>query len=128
MTILDLIKVAEMYTSICIFKHKSHESLFSGTTNTLYELCYRDLRERKILLLKIINNSLIAYFYKVKDMDYEKEIYLSIVNELLNSLSSRLLNKKLRDENDLVYSSYSTTSLLYFIFLLSNNRYLKLSP
>ena len=61
MTILDLIKVAEMYTSICIFKHKSHESLFSGTTNTLYELCYRDLRERKILLLKIINNSLIAY-------------------------------------------------------------------
>ena len=32
-------------------------------------------------------------------------IYLNVVRDLLNSLSSRLLNKKLRDENDLVYSS-----------------------
>lgn len=61
MTILDLIKVAEMYTSICIFENKNHELVFSGTTNTLYELCYRNLRERKILLLKVINNSLIVY-------------------------------------------------------------------
>lgn len=72
---------------------------------------YLNVREKtqNIVEESTFNNSLIAYFYKVKDMDYEKEIYLSIVNELLNSLSSRLLNKKLRDENDLVYSSYSTT-------------------
>lgn len=61
MTILDLIKIAEMYTSICIFKYKSHESLFSGTTSTLYKLCYRDLREKRILYLKILNDSLIVY-------------------------------------------------------------------
>ena len=61
MTIHELIKITEMYTAICIFKNGTHEHVFSGTTNTLYELCYRDLRERKILLLKVINNSLIVY-------------------------------------------------------------------
>ena len=32
-------------------------------------------------------------------------IYLGLIKSLLNSLSSRLLDKKLRDENDLIYSS-----------------------
>lgn len=46
----------------------------------------------------------IAYNYKVKDLKNEKDIaLLTIVKELLNSNSSRLLFDKLRKDNDLVY-------------------------
>ena len=50
-------------------------------------------------------DSAISYIYKVKDMNEEDTVYLNIIRDLLNSLSSRLLGKKLRDENDLIYSS-----------------------
>lgn len=50
-------------------------------------------------------DSAITYIYKVKDMKNEDIIYLRLLKDLLNSLSSRLLSKKLRDENDLIYSS-----------------------
>lgn len=61
MTIFELIKVTEMYATICIFKNGTHEHIFSGTTNTLYELCYKDLRGKKIMFLKVIDSSLIVY-------------------------------------------------------------------
>lgn len=51
-------------------------------------------------------NSVVSLYYKVKDMTIEDEIYISMIKELLSSGSSRLLNKKLRDENDYVYSSF----------------------
>jgi len=54
-------------------------------------------------------NSVISYAYKVKDMKFEDTIYLNILSDLLNSLSSRLLSKKLRDENDLIYHSYGVS-------------------
>lgn len=47
----------------------------------------------------------ISFLYKVQDMTKDDFIYLGIVKGLLGSLSSRLLNKKLRDEYDLIYSS-----------------------
>lgn len=50
-------------------------------------------------------DSAISYIYKVKDMNKNDIIVLNLIKDLLNSLSSRLLNKKLRDENDLIYSS-----------------------
>ena len=50
-------------------------------------------------------DSNITFAYKVKDMNYNDEILLKVCRDLLSSLSSRLLNKKLRDDNDLVYSS-----------------------
>lgn len=50
-------------------------------------------------------NSVISYVYKVKDMKFDDIIYLNVLADLLNSLSSRLLSKKLRDENDLIYHS-----------------------
>ncbi len=50
-------------------------------------------------------NSAISYIYKVKDMTENDIVYLNIIRDLLNSLSSRLLGKKLRDEYDLIYSS-----------------------
>lgn len=59
------------------------------------------------------NNSVSVMFYKVKDMKQDDEVLLSVVKELLSSLSSRLLNKKLRDEYELVYASYATTYINY---------------
>lgn len=53
------------------------------------------------------NNSVVIYYYKVKDMTSDDEIYLYTINQLLSSFSSRLLDKELRDKNDLVYSNYS---------------------
>lgn len=50
-------------------------------------------------------DSAISYIYKVNDMTEKDTLYLNIISNLLNSLSSRLLGKKLRDENDLIYSS-----------------------
>lgn len=41
-------------------------------------------------------------------MKKEDQIILSIITSLLTSLYSRLLNKKLRDENNLIYSSNVT--------------------
>ena len=51
------------------------------------------------------NNSILAFNYKVKDMKEEDEIYLAVIRNLLSSSSSRILYKKLRDENDLVYNT-----------------------
>ena len=56
------------------------------------------------------NNSVIAYNYKVKDMTIDDEIYLSLIRSLLSSSSSRILYKKLRDENDLVYNTDAETT------------------
>ena len=53
----------------------------------------------------IFKDSAISFVYKVKDMCEDDIVYLNIIRNLLNSLSSRLLSKKLRDENDLIYSS-----------------------
>lgn len=66
-------------------------------------------------------NSIITYVYKVKDMSYDDEILLNVCRDLLTSLSSRLLNKKLRDDNDLVYSSTVNVSLKYGLFIITSS-------
>lgn len=50
-------------------------------------------------------DSSLAFVYKVRNMKKDEYVYLNLVRDLLCSLSSRLLDKKLRDENELVYSS-----------------------
>lgn len=60
---------------------------------------------REITEKSNFNNSIIAYNYIVKNMTEKDEIYLSIIGKLLSSSSSRILYKKLRDENDLVYNT-----------------------
>ena len=60
---------------------------------------------QKITEEKEFRDSAISLIYKVKDMKQEDNILLSLVHSLLTSLSSRLLNKKLRDEYNLIYSS-----------------------
>ena len=52
-------------------------------------------------------NSVYLAFYKVKDMCEEDETLLTTVQGLLSSQSTRILYKRLRDENDLVYASYA---------------------
>ena len=61
-------------------------------------------------------NSTMLYFYKVFNMKKKDEVLLGVVKELLNSLSSRLLNKKLRDEHELVYSSFAVAFASYGVF------------
>lgn len=63
---------------------------------------------QKITEEKEFRDSAISLIYKVKDMKQEDNILLSLVHSLLTSLSSRLLNKKLRDEYNLIYSSEVT--------------------
>lgn len=53
----------------------------------------------------MFKDSTLTYFYKVKDMSEKDFNNLKLVKSLLTSLSSRMLDKKLRDENDFVYSS-----------------------
>lgn len=81
---------------------------------------YLPLRNKTISYCEdsTFNNSVSILFYKVKDMCEEDELLLSVVRELLSSLSSRLLNKKLRDDFGLVYSSYATTYCNYGILAI----------
>ena len=63
-------------------------------------------------------NSVMIYFYKIKQMKKKDEVLMGVVKELLNSLSSRLLNKKLRDEFELVYSSFAVCYASYGVFCI----------
>ena len=65
---------------------------------------------------KEFKDSSISFYYKIKDMSEDDFTKLSLVRGLLSSLSSRLLNKKLRDENDLVYSSKVLAYLRFGVF------------
>lgn len=68
-------------------------------------------------------NSSISIIYKVKDMCEDDIIYINCVCDLLNSLSSRMLSKVLRDENNIVYScgarSYSHYGAIEIIALIN---------
>lgn len=50
-------------------------------------------------------DSSLSIVYKITNMTKEDTIYLSLIKDLLSSGSTRLLNKKLRYEKDLIYSS-----------------------
>lgn len=63
---------------------------------------------QEVIETKDFKDSALSFIYKVKDMKKEDQIILSIITSLLTSLYSRLLNKKLRDENNLIYSSNVT--------------------
>ena len=65
---------------------------------------------------KNFKDSSVSFYYKIKDMSEDDFTKLSLVRGLLTSLSSRMLNKKLRDENDLVYSSKALAYLRFGVF------------
>lgn len=84
---------------------KKHQVL---ETDYIHYLAPYRTTPQKITEEKEFRDSAISLIYKVKDMKQEDNILLSLVNNLLTSLSSRLLNKKLRDEYNLIYSSEVT--------------------
>ena len=57
---------------------------------------------------KHFKDSSLSLVYKVENMKEEDTILLGLLKKLLTSQSTRLLNKKLRDEYNLVYSSNVT--------------------
>lgn len=57
---------------------------------------------------KKFKDSSLSLVYKVKNMKEEDTILLGLLKNILTSQSTRLLSKKLRDEYNLVYSSYAT--------------------
>ena len=61
-------------------------------------------------------DSALSFFYKIDNFNEDDFNCLSILNALLSSLSSRLLDKTLRDENDLVYSSRTLSYQRYGVF------------
>lgn len=95
----------EKITSLCnkyLYRKEFEEKEFDGylyyylkPTNQVQE------KEEK----STFKDSSFTYFYKIKDMSRDDEIYLSLLKDLLTSMSSRLLQKNLRDEKDLIYSS-----------------------
>ncbi len=58
-------------------------------------------------------DSSLSFIYKVKDMSTSDKVYIILVKDLLSSLSSSLLRKKLREEQELIYSSKVISYLHY---------------
>ena len=65
-------------------------------------------------------DSVLSLVYKVKNMTEDDFAYLGMVSGLLSSLSSRLLQKKLRDEHELIYSSSSSIALRFGILEINS--------
>lgn len=65
-------------------------------------------------------DSSLSLAYKVKDMTEDDFAYLGMVSGLLSSLSSRLLQKKLRDEHELIYSSSSSIALRFGVLEINS--------
>ena len=86
------------------YLYKNKDCLLSFSKNYNYFLKPR----KDIKLVEETGNfkdSAISLLYKVKDMNEDDFNYLSLVKSLLVSLSSRMLNKKLRDDYNFIYSS-----------------------
>jgi predicted Zn-dependent peptidase len=95
----------ERITSLCkkyLFQKEYSEKEYMGHL-------YFFLKPRDAVQIKLekstFKDSSLSYVYKIKDMCEEDKMYLSLIRDLLTSQSSRLLQKKLRDEEDLIYSS-----------------------
>jgi len=91
---------------------------FKNTEIEINQYNYLKVREevKEIKEQSSFHNSIYMNFYKVKNMQRKDEIYLGLLTELLSSSTSRILQKKLRDESNLVYSTvafnYSNYGLL----------------
>lgn len=71
---------------------------------------------QEIIETKSFQNSSLSLVYKIKDLKDVDRPYLELVRSLLISLSSRLLDKKLRDEYDLIYSSQVINYFRFGVF------------
>lgn len=64
-------------------------------------------------------DSVFSMVYKVENMSHEDMIYLQGIRSLLASQSARLLDEKLRNEYDLVYSTRVSTYLHYGVLVIT---------
>ena len=85
-----------------LYQKKYQETEFPA--NLYYFLKVRD-KVQEIEEDSTFKDSSLSYVYKVKDMKIEDKLYLSLLKDILTSLSSRLLHKKFRTDQDLIYSS-----------------------
>lgn len=88
------------------------------------------LKVREMVTLKCedsnFKDSIYSMVFKVKDINENDIILLNAIKDILSSPSSRLLDKVLRDDNDLIYSSlvkvYKFFGLLEItVFINKNN-------
>ena len=81
---------------------------------------YHYLKPRKevqeIIEKSTFKDSSISFVYKIKDFNDDEYVILNLLRDLLTSLSSRLLDIKLRDENELIYSSRVISNSNFGIF------------
>ena len=75
------------------------------TTDYIHYLKPNKEKPQEIVEEKEFKDSALSFIYKVKNMQKEDSIMLGLIQSLLSSQSSRLLSKKLRHENNLIYSS-----------------------
>ena len=108
------------------FTKTNNKKQYLKTDYIHYLLPYRK-EPQTITEEKYFNDSALSLIYKVKDMKQEDSILLGLISNLLTSLSSRLLSKKLRDEYNMIYYSkvnfYSNYGLLKItVYIDSKNR------
>lgn len=90
------------------------------------------LKVREMVTLKCedsnFKDSIYSMVFKVKDINENDIILLNAIKDILSSPSSRLLDKVLRDENDLIYSSlvkvYKFFGLLEITVYINKNNIL----
>lgn len=97
------------------YLYKYNDGLKEIEKNFNYFLKVRD-KVQVIEEKKDFKDSAVSLYYKIKDISEDDFTCISLVKSLLTSLSSRMLNKKLRDENDFVYSSKVVTYLRFGVF------------
>lgn len=98
------------------YLYKNLSSVDSFEKKYSHFLKVNESDEKFIHERKDFKDSSISFYYKVKDMKEDDFNKLSLVRSLLSSQSSRMLNKKLRDENDLVYASKAVSYLRFGVF------------
>lgn len=97
------------------YLYKNKEALIKFENEYNHFLKVRD-NVQIVCEKKDFKDSAISLYYKIRDIDESDFTKISLVKGLLSSLSSRLLNKKLRDENDLVYASNVATYFRFGVF------------
>ena len=99
---IDKQEITSVIKNYFIKTNKEKQSL---KTDYIHYLQPYRKEPQTIIEEKDFKDSALSLIYKVKNMKKEDKILLSLINNLLTSLSSRLLNKKLRYEYNLIYSS-----------------------
>ena len=84
---------------------------------------YLPLRNQPLIVTEdsSFQDTIMLNFYNIKKAKEEDKILFDTIKNLLSSQSSRLLNKKLRDENDLVYSSFTLSYDRYGLFAVGTS-------